>query len=98
MRIYLLGFMASGKSTLGKQVAKKINARFIDLDDFVEEHVGQSIADFFAEKGEFEFRKIESELLRKLPLEDKLVIALGGVLLASTIISSTSMKLAFPFT
>ena len=77
MKIYLTGFMGSGKSTYGKKLAKIIGYDFVDLDQLIETEIGQPIADFFAEKGEEAFRKIESSCLKKIS-GDKTIISTGG--------------------
>lgn len=77
--VFICGFMACGKSTHGKQLAKNIGYHFIDLDDFIATRFDQDITDLFKEKGEEEFRKIESEALNKCIRDNrKTVIALGG--------------------
>jgi shikimate kinase len=79
MKIVLLGYMASGKSAVGKEIAKNNNLQFVDLDDFIEENEGLSISDIFDQKGEIYFRKIESECLNKiLNSKEKCIISLGG--------------------
>ena len=77
-RIFLLGFMGSGKSTLGKQVANDLNYRFVDLDDWIENRTCKSISQIFEEDGEEEFRKLETESLEHLMNEENIVVALGG--------------------
>ncbi len=80
--LYLLGFMASGKTTIGKAVAEKLGWSFADVDIEIECEQGISIADIFARQGEARFRHLESEAIRRhvgrveagLPW----VIALGG--------------------
>ncbi len=79
MKIFLAGYMGSGKSLLGKQLAKRLNHDFIDLDDQVEVMEGISIHNIFSEKGELYFRKLETKVLKDV-LEDTsdLVVSLGG--------------------
>ncbi len=79
MKVVLIGYMGSGKTTVGKLLAKELNFEFVDLDDYIETRLNQKISDLFATKGELYFRKKESELLNEL-LDDNrdLVIALGG--------------------
>ena len=62
-KIFLLGFMGCGKSTLGKKLANKLGFHFFDLDKCIEEKVQMSITDIFKTKGEEQFRKLESEEL-----------------------------------
>ncbi|NHF57720.1 AAA family ATPase [Flavobacteriaceae bacterium TP-CH-4] len=79
MKIILLGYMGSGKSTVGKLLAKQMGLEFIDLDDFIEEEEEQKIATIFKVKGEIYFRNKESEYLKKIIQQKKdLVIATGG--------------------
>jgi len=77
--IFLLGFMGSGKSTLGKKLAKQLSLPFYDLDDEIEAQEKKTIAQIFEEKGEDRFRKIETQLLKKLTQQStSFVLALGG--------------------
>lgn len=78
MRIYLNGFMASGKSTVGPRVAARVGAMFIDLDRLITAHDGRSIPKIFEEDGEDGFRALEQEALHKTATPDDLVVALGG--------------------
>ncbi|MCY7059637.1 shikimate kinase [Streptococcus oralis] len=71
----LLGFMGAGKST----IARGLDPDYIDMDALIEERLGMSIADFFAEKGEVAFRQIESEVLADLLKTDRVVSTGGGV-------------------
>ncbi len=79
MKIILLGYMASGKSTISKLLAKKLQMDAIDLDDYIVEKEGLSIRDIFKTKGEIYFRVQENKYLLEL-LENKnsFVLALGG--------------------
>ena len=74
----LLGFMGAGKST----IARGLDPDYIDMDALVEERLGMSIADFFAEKGEVAFRQVESEVLADLLQKDKVVSTGGGVVVS----------------
>ena len=79
MKIILIGYMGSGKSTIGKLVAEEINVEFVDLDDYIETRLNEKIAHIFETKGELYFRKKESELLNEILEDDRdLVIAVGG--------------------
>ena len=77
-RIYLTGFMGSGKTTVGPILANTIGYDFIDLDDAVESWTGLSVASIFRERGEEGFRGIERDVLRSLSLRERIVVALGG--------------------
>ena len=79
MTIYLIGYMGSGKSTLGRLLAKKMDYNFIDFDDFLEKKEGQNIAQIFKDQGEIYFRKIETHyLIELLANTEKAIISLGG--------------------
>jgi shikimate kinase len=76
--IFLAGFMASGKSTIGPILANTLGWNFFDLDRVIELKQDKKIVDIFAEKGEAGFRKLEREVLQKIVKEENLIIALGG--------------------
>lgn len=79
MKIILLGYMASGKSTVGGLLAKIIDYDFIDLDDYIEGKEGKSVSGIFKEDGEVYFRKVEHIYLKELlSAREKTVISLGG--------------------
>ncbi|TNE52983.1 MAG: shikimate kinase [Bacteroidetes bacterium] len=76
--IILIGFMGSGKSSLGKKLARKLGYEFLDTDTRIEEREGMSVAEIFQEKGEEYFRRCERELLDRLEAGKGLLIACGG--------------------
>jgi shikimate kinase len=76
--IYFIGFSTSGKSTLGKIIAEKLNYQFIDLDEAISQQQGKSINELFDEFGEEGFRKIEQQLLVNTIFLTETVIACGG--------------------
>ena len=77
--VFLIGFMGSGKSTIGKRMAKQLNYQFIDTDQYIEKMEGKTIAQLFEEIGESGFRKREMAVLNDLEsLETNHVIATGG--------------------
>jgi len=78
IRIYLLGFMGAGKSYVGRDLASRLHLNFLDLDSFIENSEGKSIAAIFSTKGEPYFRKKEAEYLRQTVHLDRVVIATGG--------------------
>lgn len=79
MKIFLTGYMGSGKSYLGKLLAKQLNYDFIDLDDHIEVLEGRSINEIFEERGELYFRKLETQVLKDVLEEPaNLIISLGG--------------------
>lgn len=77
-KIFLIGFMGSGKSTIGKNLASHLGWSYIDLDENVEKMAGMSVPEIFSRKGEHFFRQIESEALRKTGSQIKAVISTGG--------------------
>jgi shikimate kinase len=77
-RIALIGFMGSGKSTVGRLLARELGYRFVDADQLIEKQTGRSIREIFAEKGEEEFRRLESLALEGLSRKRRVVIAAGG--------------------
>ena len=82
MRLILIGPMASGKSTVGKRLAKRLNLNFIDIDEEVEKAAGVSISWIFDVEGEQKFRERESkELINSLKSEDSVVATGGGIVL-----------------
>lgn len=76
--IYIVGFMGSGKSTMGRRLASLMGWQFLDLDDRIEEITGKTIARIFSEDGEEEFRKTESETLKSLANVTNTIISTGG--------------------
>ncbi|WP_457626582.1 shikimate kinase [Persephonella sp.] len=76
--IYLVGFMGSGKSTVGKILAEKLNMRFVDVDEIIEKEEGRKIPEIFKEKGEEYFRELERKALERLSKEEDLVVSTGG--------------------
>jgi shikimate kinase len=78
MRIYIVGYMGSGKSTVGRQLAKLLNFGHIDLDVLFEEEYKISIADFFNKYDESAFRLIEKKILESTLKYDDFVISTGG--------------------
>ena len=79
MKIILLGYMGSGKSTIGKSLSQVMYYPFIDLDEYIVKQEGSSISKIFEKKGEVYFRKIEHIYLKEiLEKEESLVLSLGG--------------------
>ncbi len=76
--VYLVGFMASGKTKIGKKIAKKIGYQFIDLDQKISEKINMSIADFFKSNTETDFRLIEQQCLIDTQNLQKTIVATGG--------------------
>ena len=76
--IFLIGFMGSGKSTLGKYLAETLNYDFIDSDLWIEKEQGISIDSIFSSKGEAFFRELELKFIENLNLFNPTIIATGG--------------------
>jgi shikimate kinase len=76
--IFLIGFMGSGKTTLGRKLAARMDYGFIDLDHKLEQQVELSIAEYFTLFGEDAFRKLESEVLKKTVYPENAIISTGG--------------------
>jgi shikimate kinase len=77
-RIYLMGFMGSGKSGLGAKLARRLQYEFRDLDALITEREGRAVTEIFAESGEAYFRKAETEVLHGTGTYERTLIALGG--------------------
>lgn len=78
MKIYLVGFMGAGKTTVGRELSSRIGAPFFDLDELIESAEKMSIKDLFAEQGEPYFRKRERDMLRSTRNLENGVVATGG--------------------
>ena len=78
MRLYLIGYMGSGKSTVGRKIARFAHLRFIDTDSEVEKLEGASVADVITYQGEEYFRQVERRVLEKSAEEDNVVVSTGG--------------------
>lgn len=77
-RIFLVGFMGSGKSTVGRILARAMAWKFIDLDDYVQEKEGMTITQIFAQYGEKAFREMEKNAITEVSLLQNVIIATGG--------------------
>lgn len=79
MKVLLLGYMGSGKSTIGRILAQKLNQSFLDLDNIIEKNEGKSVAEIIRNKGEIHFRKIEQQYFNQLlDQSESFILALGG--------------------
>ena len=78
MKVFLIGYMASGKSTAAKKLAKKLELEAVDLDKEISKTAGKSIPEIFKSEGEKAFRKREQSELRKWLDKDDFVMACGG--------------------
>ena len=78
MNIVLIGFRGTGKSTVGKHLANRLERDFIDSDKYVEDSTGKTIKHIFEEDGEEGFRKMEADVIAKLSGMDNKIVAVGG--------------------
>lgn len=78
MKISLVGYMAAGKSTLGRALAESLGLPFKDLDQLIEAKSGSSVSELIFNKGELYFRNLEREVLQEVLKEQQFVLALGG--------------------
>ena len=88
-KIYLTGFMTSGKSTLGKIIANVLGWNFFDLDKEIEKDEGKKVTKIFEESGEEYFRTVEKEKLKNLSTSIDTIISLGG----GTLINDENLEL-----
>ncbi|MDR2816262.1 MAG: shikimate kinase [Proteiniphilum sp.] len=77
-RIFIVGYMGSGKTTIGKRLAKLLSLSFIDLDAYIENKYRKTVPALFEEKGEDGFREIENRSLREVAEFEDVVISTGG--------------------
>ena len=78
MSTVLIGYRASGKTTIGRKLADHLWQKFVDTDDLIVAAAGKSIADIFAQQGEAHFRELEAQAVREAAKLPEHVIALGG--------------------
>ena len=76
--VVIIGFMGTGKSTVGKLLAAKLDRRFVDLDDLIVESAGRPISEIFRTEGEPSFRKLERAALMRALADEGVVLATGG--------------------
>jgi len=76
MRIFLIGMMGSGKSSIGELLSKSLNLKFVDVDQIIQKEEGQTINGIFKKKGETYFREIENITLKKI--KDSAIVSCGG--------------------
>jgi shikimate kinase len=77
-QIVLIGLPGAGKSTVGPLLARRVGWKFIDLDHEIESETGLRVRDIFEQRGEAEFRRLETDLTQRLASEPNLVISAGG--------------------
>ncbi len=78
MTLFIIGYMASGKTTIGRALARKTGLRHIDLDFYIEQRFHSTVREIFANKGEAEFRRIESAMLREVGEMTDVIVSCGG--------------------
>lgn len=78
MKVFLIGFMGSGKTTIGKKLANYLKYNFIDLDKLIESRTGMRIVDYFEQHGEEDFREFERGILQETDFPENVIIATGG--------------------
>lgn len=76
--VFLIGYMGCGKTTLGEVLARQMDCRFIDLDEFIEQRQGMTVLQIFDEMGEQHFRKLETEALQEVALMTDVIVGCGG--------------------
>ena len=77
-RLLLVGFMGSGKTTVGRRLAQQLGWRFIDFDDVIEQEEDESVSAIFSSRGERYFREVEARVAGRLLEEDDVVLGSGG--------------------
>ena len=80
MKIFLIGFMGSGKTTIGRHIAEKTGFFFVDTDRFIEMRHRMTVSEIFEQRGEAAFREMERDLLIKVSKFDSTVISTGGAM------------------
>ena len=78
MNIFLIGYRATGKTTVAKLLAKRLGWTSVDADDEIERLAGKTIAEIFADDGETVFRDLETTVIASLAKREQTVVALGG--------------------
>ncbi len=78
MKIFLIGYMGSGKSTVGKNLSEKLKLNFIDFDTYIEVKEKKPVSEIFEKQGEEKFRELEKKYLDEVIKNDDVVISLGG--------------------
>jgi len=76
--IYFIGFMGTGKTTVSKMIAERLNKKWVDLDEIIQEKEGRNIVDIFRDSGEEYFRSIEKEVLKEIADSGNFIVSTGG--------------------
>lgn len=77
-RIFLIGYMGAGKTTVGKELSRRLGLTFIDLDCYIEGRYHKTVGQLFAERGEDAFRDIERRMLREVAMFEDVLVSTGG--------------------
>ena len=77
-RIFLIGYMGAGKTTVGKMLSKQLGLSFIDLDHYIEGRYHKTVGQLFAERGEEAFRDVERRMLREVAMFEDILVSTGG--------------------
>ncbi|WP_293671999.1 shikimate kinase [uncultured Parabacteroides sp.] len=77
-RIFLIGYMGAGKTTVGKMLSKQLGLSFIDLDHYIEGRYHKTVGQLFAERGEDAFRDVERRMLREVAMFEDILVSTGG--------------------
>lgn len=78
MRLFIIGYKSSGKTTIGKKLARHLKMEFIDLDHFIEEREGKSIPEIYTTIGDTEFRTLEWSALKEIVKKENVIVSTGG--------------------
>lgn len=78
MKVYILGFPGSGKSTIAKRLASYLKCEFADTDKLIEQNTGMSVSEYFARYGQNAFREIEQQVLQRTADMQHTIVAVGG--------------------
>lgn len=78
MRIFIIGYKSSGKTTIGKKLANRLKMEFIDLDEYIERKAGRSVPEIYIDEGDEKFRTIEWKALNEIIHKDNIVVSTGG--------------------
>ncbi len=84
MNLYLIGYRCTGKTTIGRRLAEKLNLRFIDADQMLEKHAGMPVSEIVSKFGWDEFRRRETSILQKIEQDAAQVVATGGGIVENT--------------
>ncbi len=78
MRLFIIGYKSSGKTTMGKKLANRLNMEFVDLDEVIEERENKTIPELYKEVGDEEFRTLEWKALKQVVEKDNIIVSTGG--------------------